>query len=290
MSFSLMMMASASVASASEGGGSIYPFGVETILPGYMPPPGWHYFNYTAFVTSDRFNGEDGESVVPEFEFTGLVNAARIVRVWDRKVLGGQLASGATVPVGRVELATPAFRDSRFTIGDPTIIPVALGWHGREVHVWASLDIGVPSGSYEVGRANLSRNAWVIEPNVAVTWFAGPDVVVSAKAVYNHNFENSETDYNSGEELGVEFAADWSVRPDLAIGVGGFVLEQVSDDEQAGVRISSGNRARAKAIGPQVRWSPDGRLQLIAKFQQDFDVRNRSENQTLWLQFYTPLG
>ncbi|VWC98374.1 phenol degradation protein [Burkholderia lata] len=54
--------------SATENGQISYPFGVNTVLNGMLPPPGnTQYFNYALYSASNRFAGPDGGSAVPGF-------------------------------------------------------------------------------------------------------------------------------------------------------------------------------------------------------------------------------
>ncbi|WP_423392084.1 hypothetical protein [Burkholderia sp. LMG 21824] len=50
-------------ASAPENGQVSYPFGVDTVPNGPLPPPGnTRYFNDTPYSASNRFAGPDGDS------------------------------------------------------------------------------------------------------------------------------------------------------------------------------------------------------------------------------------
>ncbi len=56
------------IAYATEGGVSVYPAGVETIMPGRMPGPGETLFlEFNNFYEANSLIGAAGQSLVPGF-------------------------------------------------------------------------------------------------------------------------------------------------------------------------------------------------------------------------------
>ena len=83
----------------TEGSGSVYPIGAETVMPGLTPPPGQTMFaefnlNYTA---NSLLNGQ-GQSAVPGFRLSVSGFAPKITHNWGVPLLGrnaGQLGRGS---------------------------------------------------------------------------------------------------------------------------------------------------------------------------------------------------
>jgi hypothetical protein len=115
---------------------------------------------------------------------------------------------------------------------------------------------------------------------VAITYL-NPDSgwELSANLGYIYNTENSDTDYQSGEEVHLDFAINRYLSDSIALGVHGFHLEQISGDSGEGALL--GNfEAEASGIGPAVLWSTQaaGRpISLIAKWLHEFNADNRIE-------------
>ena len=72
-------------ASATENGQISYPFGVNTVLNGLLPPPGnTQYFNYSLYYASNRFAGPGGGNAVPGFHLSVVAETPRVVHTWAR--------------------------------------------------------------------------------------------------------------------------------------------------------------------------------------------------------------
>lgn len=70
-------------------------------------------------------------------------------------------------------------------------------------------------------------------------------------------------------------------------GVGGYVYRQVSDDDIGGRKVAD-NRGRAFAIGPSVKYQSRSGWFLTAKYESQFDVRNRSDGGAFWIKTIVP--
>jgi hypothetical protein len=76
--------------------------------------------------------------------------------------------------------------------------------------------------------------------------------------------------------------------PGLAIGVGGDVVLQLTDDELNGSTVPGGFRQQGFTIGPQISYgTPNGAIGL--KWQHEFETENRPEGEKFWLQWMAPL-
>ena len=83
-------------ASATESGQISYPFGVNTVLNGLLPPPGnTQYFNYSLAYSANRFAGPDGGSAVPGFHLSVVAETPRVVHTWGATFEPDALAAAA---------------------------------------------------------------------------------------------------------------------------------------------------------------------------------------------------
>jgi hypothetical protein len=280
-----------SPASATEGGGSIYANGVENFLSGAMPPPGFYPIVYgTRYrATALRDNkGDDISAAIGGFraEVTGVV--PRFIWVTDKQVLGGQLAFHAIVPVLNVDVKVGAQKQSNTGIGDINLA-AALGYHASDkLHYVLAFEVNAPTGKYErTDLANIGRNYWNVEPLLDITYTQPTGLNADLKLMYDYNFRNKDTDYKSGQELHADYALGWGFGNGWVLGAGGYVYRQVTDDKQGGLTVA-GNRGRALAIGPSVKYQSKTGWFITAKYEKQHNVRNRPDGAAFWVKTIIP--
>ena len=292
----LLMSATASLhaASASENGLTHYPVGVNTILPGILPAPGdTEFYSYTKYYNATSLKGSDGKSIDPSFDLTVAAEAFKLVHTWDQTVGPFSLSSSVIVPFTWVNINAFGRHDSSFGMGDPVISPVYLGYASPDHKFFSfiGLDIYAPLGSYNKDNlANHGLNYWTFSPSINVTYMPTPQWEFSGTALLEFNTENPATNYRSGTDFIFDGAIGYYPMPEtvpkLKVSLQGYALQQLSDDTQDGVSV--GNRGSSFGVGPQISYDivPGGGL--VLKYQRDFDVRNRAEGNSAWLQFAMP--
>ncbi|MBI3904587.1 transporter [Pseudomonas fluorescens] len=284
---SLLAIASTGV-QATENGGSSYPMGAENYMSGAMPPPGLYSQFFVGHYEADSLRGNHGEKLPVDFSVRADSIAPRLIWVTDQKILGGNLAVHALVPLVDLKVEVNGQSQSKQGLGDIIFGP-ALGFHHSEkLHSILALDFIAPSGRYDRGdQANIGRNYWVIEPVLAVSYIDPNGLNVDAKMMYDFNLRNDATDYRSGQEAHVDYALGWGLGNGWVVGVGGYVLYQTTDDRQNGERIED-NKGRALAIGPSVKYTSNSGWFLTAKWEQETEVRNRAEGNAYRLKLTVP--
>jgi hypothetical protein len=145
---------------------------------------------------------------------------------------------------------------------------------------------------------NTGRNYWQFAPAYALTYRPVADIALGVKLRYGINTTNKATSYRSGDELTAEYSAGYKLSPATTFGLQGYVFRQTSDDELNGQATSAangrlvgsgiGNRGSVNAIGPFLSYVVSPRFVVTAKYQQDFDVKNRAEFKRFWLQVLFP--
>lgn len=276
----------ASMAQATEGGGSHYPNGAEDFMAGALPPPGTYFINYLSWYSANSFRGEGGDKLLPDFELNVVADTLRLVHVTDYTFLGANWALHAFLPFVNVDVSpVPGLSDARFGLGDIIIDPFILGWHGKNWHVTTGVDIYVPTGSYDQDNlANIGRNYWTFEPIVAFTYLSDAGLELSAKFMYDFNTKNEDTDYLSGQEFHLDYTLGYHTGP-WSLGVGGYYYQQTTDDELGGEGVGEdGFRGRAFAIGPQAKYDYQN-MAFTLKYQFETEVENRPQGNSLWFKF-----
>jgi hypothetical protein len=276
---------------ATEGGGSIYAHGVENFMSGAMPPPGFYPIVYGTRYRATALRDNDGNDIAGAIggfraEVAGVV--PRFIWVTEQQLLGGQLAFHAIVPLLNVDVRLGPERMSKAGVGDLNLA-AALGYHvSDKLHYVVALEANAPTGRYRNGDvANVGRNYWMVEPLIAITYMQPRGLNADLKLMYDYNFRNNDTNYRSGQELHADYAVGWGFGNGWVAGIGGYMYLQVSDDDIGGRKVAD-NRGRAFAIGPSVKYQSKSGWFLTAKYENQFDVRNRSDGGAFWVKTIVP--
>jgi hypothetical protein len=278
---------------ATEGGGSIYPNGVENFLVGAMPPQGFYPLVYATSYHATELRDDRGNDIAAaiggfKVDVAGVI--PRFIWVTDQKVLGGQLAVHAIVPLLNVDVRVGPNQNRNTGIGDINLA-AALGYHvSPELHCVVALETNAPTGRYDRSDvASIGRNYWNIEPLIAISYIQSKGLNADLKLMYDYNFRNKDTDYKSGQELHADYALGWGLGNGWAVGGSGYLYRQISDDKVAGGAIAGGNRGRAFAIGPSLRYQTAKGWMITAKYERQYEVRNRSSGGAFWIKTLIPM-
>ena len=274
-------------AHATEGGGGAYAYGSEGFMTGALPPPGNYLISYNTYYTADKFANTN-----PAFDHFKVSTAATILRaihVTDKKILGGNWAMHAFLVAADVDVNMGAGgRQDRAGMGDLIVSPLAVGWHAGNWHWIAAVDLYLPTGRYDKKElANIGRNYATVEPLFAFTYRNPQGYEFSMKTMFDHNYENNDTQYRSGNELHADFVAakhfgNWGV------GIGGYTYKQLTGDSGDGA-VFGDFKGRATALGPQLSYTTASGLNIQGRYQHEFDVLNRPEGDKFWLNIAIPL-
>ncbi|MBB4845049.1 hypothetical protein HNP55_003595 [Paucibacter oligotrophus] len=274
-------------AQATEGGGGIYPNGNENFLVGAMPPPGSYVLAYAGHDHLTSLRDNSGNKIDLPFDVKATFLATRIVRVTDTQVFGGQLAWHVIFPLVNLNVDVAGNRESKFGLGDIVFGP-GIGYHDGNLHYVFALDINAPTGSYDKNRmANLSRHYWNLEPLFTASYVQPSGVNADIKFMYDLNAENSATKYKSGQEFHFDYALGWGFGNGWVAGVGGYVYRQITADKLEGASVAE-SKGQAMGFGPSIKYDNGKGFFITAKWQQDFNVRNRAEGGGLRLKFSIP--
>ena len=276
---------------ASDGGGTVYPAGVETILPGLTPPPGKTILEqFDNFYQANGLMDGNGHSLVPGFHLRVAAFAVKAVHNWGVKALGGTLVSSAALPVLYLHLDGPFGNLHKSGIGNPDLGVLAVAYGKGPWHWWYGVDAYVPGGPYnQTAILNVGQHNSAVAPQGAFTYLPNFDKSeISSKFQYIVNLTNPATQYRSGHEFVWEYAAMQNVTKALSMGANGYFCQQTSDDLLNGVAVPGGDRGRVFATGPQIKYHL-GRAELILKYQKEMLVENRTRGNSVWVQLGVPL-
>jgi hypothetical protein len=275
---------------ATEGGGSIYPNGVENYMAGALPPPGTYGMVYVNSFSADRVNDANGNNLnIPDFKVNANVVAPRFIWVTGQKLFGGDMVVHAIAPIVNLKVKVAGQSQSKTGLGDVTI-GMGSGFHySPNLHAVYALDVMLPTGGYTKGdMANIGRNYASLEPVVAVSHVDPAGFNADIKLGWLINQRNRDTDYTSGQEFHFDYAAGWGLGNGLTVGAGGYFYQQMTSDKQNGQAVSE-SKGRALAIGPSVKYDSGKGWFVTAKWQKEMSVENRAQGSALWLKAVFPL-
>ena len=282
-----LALLTATAAQATEGGGSSYPMGAENFLMGALPPPGVYPLLYANHYAADEFRDGQGNRLPIDFRLRANVLAPRLLWVTEQTLWGGQLAFAGLFPLVDLDVTVNGQRDSAQGLGDIDLTMALAYHHSANLHSAFGIDVFAPSGSFDAHRlANIGRNYWTVQGVYAASHVDPGGLNWDLKLMYDYNFENRDTDYKSGQELHVDYALGYGVHPNWVVGIGGYAYRQVTDDKLNGVDI--GNRGRAFAIGPSVKWDNGRGAFVTLKYEREFHVQNRPQGDSVWLKASLP--
>ena len=278
------------LAGATENGTTAFPNGGEDFLVAAMPPPGWYGILYLNRYSADEVMDDAGQASVAGFDLKVNAVTPRLDWVKPVSVLGSdRWGTMLVMPLLDLDLQVEPvpgmeFRGSERGFGDLTI-GNGLHWTLGKFEMVNAVDVVVPIGRYDsTSLVNPGRNQWVVRLNHMGTWFPSPQWDVSYRLHWDYNFRNEDTDYLSGQTVYLNWAVGWKPAPSTTIGVVGFFLRQITDDE-AGNQLAQpdGNRLGASGIGPVLKYAASHGVMYTVKYFRDFDVRNRPEGEQLWI-------
>lgn len=276
-------------ADATEGGGGVYPYGLNTVATGVLPPPGHYVYLYNLFYTADRSVDSDGRDAVPDFQLDVRAHTLRYLGVFDTRILGGRPAWLLAQPFIDGDVEVGPFGDGRRGLGDTTT-GIMLGWKRPDAQMIAGLDLTLPTGAYSANRAfNPGRNQFAGTFYYSLTRPLGERFDANLRVNLTVNAKNPDTGYRSGIESGADYSVNRRFGSRWLMGVNGYAQYQLTDDEFRGERVGEdGRRLRVFAIGPQVAYRGDG-WGIVGKWQRETGARNRAEGDRYWLQLFRRL-
>ncbi len=294
-------------ARAAEGAAGFYLLGSKTTMAGYLPPPGTYVQDMNYFYSGSSDKTLDFAGVTISGGVDADVYYTLPVGLWvaPGKVLGGNFAFTVLAPIGwknvnaGVSLTGPGggalatnLNDEDAAFGDP-VLGSSLGWHQGNYHWTIGTLVNVPVGYWQKGNlANIGFNRWAVDTTGALTWLDPKKGLELSTAVgFTYNFENYATDYKTGTEFHLEFAAVQNFSKTFGIGLNGYFYDQVTGDSGSGARLGA-FEGRVMALGPAVNYNFElGKIPVSTnlKYFREFDVKNRLEGDAGYLTVTMPL-
>jgi hypothetical protein len=296
-------------AKAAEGGVGVYLLGSRAVGAGITPPPGVYFQDDTYFYDGKIGGGRTlptGGLLVANVSAQSWVNLPTTLWVTPAKILGGDLAFSLTSPFGEPRINanllvnSPRFGPLGLNVTDANtnlsdfFLQSFIGWQAGNFH-WQFIVGGIiPSGTYVAGQlSNASLNRPGIDVSGAFTWLdsaIGWDLSTSAGFTFNQT--NTATDYKTGDEFHIEWAATKYITKEFTIGLVGYYYQQVTPDSGSGAVLGA-FEGRAVALGGSIGYTFEaGKLPISTRIKvyREFDVENRPEGTVGYFTVSFPIG
>lgn len=270
--------------------------GLTNYLPGYYgdfavavaPTTGLYgyatYYNYTG-----RTEGPDTPDTL---ELEGALRLSGFQYVSDSTVLGARFALGGYISFinAALDSTDPGMPLSAETSGhgDSSISPLILYWSVGNFHVSFYEAIILPTGKYSTSRPlNPGRNYVSFDSVLAFTWLdPALGVEISVVPGVMINTRNPSSDWHTGAEFHADVMINTWLSQDIAVGVHGYVYQQIADD--TGLNVPIGLRSNSVGIGPSVmvKTKPFGiNGKLVGKWLHEVEADNRFKGDILSITF-----
>jgi hypothetical protein len=293
-------------ASAAEKGIGTYLLGQA----GMLPPVSGVFSTNTVYIYSGQASPstefEIGGNIVANVDVDLVLGVPGVLWVPEAEILGGRVGVFGILPIGSVGVnadvtaTLPGFpplagsvSQSRVSVGDPQV-GALIGWTSGPLHWNLGTLINVPIGDYENGALdNLAFNHLSVDIYGGLTWLdPATGFELSGRAGITFNDKNSATDYKTGEEFHIEFAALKHFSPQFNAGLVGYHYQQISGDSGSGAVLGA-FEGRVTALGPHVSWTfPVGQVpvSLASRALVEFNTKNRTEGVAGYVIVTVPLG
>jgi hypothetical protein len=295
---SLVVAYTATLSHAAEGGYSNYiPGTYGDFAAAVEPPTKLTVRNDIYYYQADSARSVRSGIIEADADLEFIIDFLTLLYKPDVEFLGARYAFGLFIPIVHADIDTGVrlgnlqvrWQDDTFGLGDLTIIPCILFWNHGNFHFTLAEYIVTPTGEYDTDDvANTGLNYWTFDTDFAVTYLnekTGQDYSINIG--YNYNTENPDTDYQTGEEVHIDYMINQFFSASFAIGIHGFYLKQVSGDSGDGAKLG-GFKADAAGIGPALLWSPkrfDQAVTFIAKWLHEYDAERRMEGDHVFVSF-----
>jgi hypothetical protein len=263
--------------------------GFTNFLDGASPGPGWYWTTYLQVLHATDLKNDAG---LPEdINLDGFLNLNQIIYQSDVTFLGGNPGIDIIVPFVDIDADDHPVVNAQDGMGDLLIGPfIQWGPHmlfGRPYFHRFELQVTAPTGENSSSKViNPGADVWTINPYYAFTYFLTPKLSTSLRFHYLWSSENDNfsdmfpgADIQPGQAIHLNYAMAYAVTEQLRLGVAGYYLKQLEEDDVSGGRVPPGldEEEEVFAIGPGMVWHISPSLTFMGAVNWETSAENRPE-------------
>ncbi|UCD56911.1 MAG: transporter [Candidatus Hydrogenedentota bacterium] len=261
--------------------------GFTNFIDGASPGPGWYFTEYLQFYYADDLKDGDGDDLPGDNELDLFVSLNQLIYQSDVTFLGGNPGLDVILPIVDVDFDSDTLpleaNDGGF--GDLLVGPfIQWGPHmlfGRPYFHRFEFQVIAPTGKHDKKYAlNPGSDMWSINPYYSFTYFIAPKLTTSVRFHYLWNSEDKNAgptpDFQAGQAIHFNYALAYAVTDFLRLGVAGYYLKQLEEDEIDGHKADD-SEEEVFAIGPGLVWHITKDLTFMSAVNFETGVENRAE-------------
>ncbi|MHA4736288.1 SphA family protein [Ensifer adhaerens] len=250
----LLVAMAASTATADEGGLSFWLPGLQGSFAAVPTEPGWSFA--TVYVHPSAEAGANarfprGGQVDVGVDGRGNLFAFGPTYTFEQPLWGGQASLSLLAIAGRNSASVDATltgpgggtvsgtRSEALTAFGDLFPQFTLKWNDGVNNYMTYATGNIPVGSYDPDRlANLGLGHAAVDGGVGYTYLdpaTGREFSIVGGMTYN--FENPDTDYKSGIDGHIDWAASQFVSEQVHVGVVGYAFQQLTGDSGEGATL-----------------------------------------------------
>ena len=283
----LLIIALPASVHAAEGGLSNYvPAFYGDLGLAVEPPDGFSFRNDVFYYSGDIGGSLRSGKLEANADVTLIYDYLSFLYKPKFSFFGVPVAFGITPAIGHVDIEadvrvgelSKSVNDDGAGLGDTTLAAMFY-WNHEKFHFSLNNFIVTPTGDYDVDDlANTGMNYWTFEVDAAATYLnedTGQDY--SVVVGYGYNTENDDTDYQSGDEIHLDFVLNQFLTESFGIGIIGYYYKQIGADSGDGALLGS-FKGEGAGIGPAIYYGTkiSGKdVYFIAKWVHDYHAEKR---------------
>ncbi|MFI4956138.1 MAG: transporter [Gammaproteobacteria bacterium] len=286
---------------AEENGVGHWIPGQIPFFAGMMPPDKGLYVRESNYMYSGTLSDKIGVPIGNEVVF----NSKRVIYV-DTFIFNYVFAPkrAGWVPNVSMDVAIPfmyfknsvtltptsfAESQSSYNLSDVIITPINLGWDFQQYHWTAGINVYAPTGPYSVNSLVPSGyNYWTFEPAIGFTYYdPGNRIELTFYAGIDFNTINYAAEYKTGDQFHVDWIAAKYFNHGFAMGLGGYVYDQVTGDSGTGAVLGA-YKDYIFSLGPVFRYADEIMkvpLSIELKVLPRIRAVNAPDGTAAWLNF-----
>jgi len=221
----------------------------------------------------DSFRDGSGNPLPGSNSIDAQAVVAHYAHISEHKIWGGYYGAEALLPLANIDPETtlPGLpQRGKSGVGDLSVSPLLIQWtdstlFGKPYFHRLNFVFVLPTGSYDADNdVNTGSNLFSFNPHYAGTLHLNEKWATSFRLHYLWNSKNDDAnpalgadDIQPGSAFHMNYAASYRATENLRLGVAGYYLKQLSDDQIDGVSQAM-SKEEVFAIGPGLQYKTKG--------------------------------